>query len=38
VPCFIFERKYVVSGAQEPEFFFPMFDLVRTEQADAPAK
>src|SRR5579859_1218606 len=23
VPCFIFERKYVVSGAQEPEFFFP---------------
>jgi predicted DsbA family dithiol-disulfide isomerase len=39
VPCFIFERKYVISGAQEPEFFFPMFDLVRTEQAAAaPAK
>jgi predicted DsbA family dithiol-disulfide isomerase len=41
VPCFIFERKYVVSGAQEPEFFFPLFDLLKTEQvapAPAPAK
>jgi predicted DsbA family dithiol-disulfide isomerase len=39
VPCFIFDRKYVISGAQEPEFFYPMFDLVRTEQAAAaPAK
>jgi predicted DsbA family dithiol-disulfide isomerase len=37
VPCFIFERKYVVSGAQEPEFFFPLFDLLKSEQA-APAK
>ena len=34
VPCFIFERKYVVSGAQEPEFFFPIFDLLKTEQAE----
>lgn len=33
VPCFIFDRKYVVSGAQEPEFFFPLFDLLKTEQA-----
>ncbi|HUN48898.1 MAG TPA: DsbA family oxidoreductase [Stellaceae bacterium] len=32
VPCFIFERKYVVSGAQEPEFFYPLFDLLRNEQ------
>jgi predicted DsbA family dithiol-disulfide isomerase len=38
VPCFIFERKYVVSGAQEPEFFFPIFDLLKTEQVPAPAK
>ncbi len=38
VPCFIFERKYVVSGAQEPEFFFPLFDLLKTEQAAVPAK
>ncbi|HTZ78619.1 MAG TPA: DsbA family oxidoreductase [Stellaceae bacterium] len=32
VPCFIFERKYVVSGAQEPEFFYPLFDLLKNEQ------
>jgi predicted DsbA family dithiol-disulfide isomerase len=37
VPCFIFERKYVVSGAQEAEFFFPLFDLLKTEQAPARA-
>jgi predicted DsbA family dithiol-disulfide isomerase len=38
VPCFIFDRKYVVSGAQEAEFFFPLFDLLKTEQvAAAPA-
>lgn len=35
VPCFIFERKYVVSGAQEPEFFYPLFDLLRNEAASA---
>jgi predicted DsbA family dithiol-disulfide isomerase len=35
VPCFIFERKYVVSGAQEAEFFFPLFDLLKTEQGAA---
>ncbi len=29
VPCFIFERQYAVSGAQEPEFFLPIFDLVQ---------
>lgn len=29
VPCFIFERQYAVSGAQEPEFFLPVFDLVK---------
>lgn len=27
VPCFIFNKKYSVSGAQEPESFFPLFDL-----------
>jgi len=37
VPCFIFERKYVVSGAQEAEFFFPLFDLLKTEQPAASA-
>ena len=29
VPCFIFDRQYAISGAQEPEFFLPVFDLVR---------
>ena len=29
VPCFILDGKYAISGAQEPEFFFPIFDLVR---------
>ncbi len=28
VPCFIFEERYAISGAQEPEFFLPVFDLV----------
>jgi len=35
VPCFIFDKKYVVSGAQEPEFFFPLFDLLKNEQTKA---
>ncbi len=29
VPCFIFASQYAVSGAQESEFFLPVFDLVR---------
>ena len=29
VPCFVLDGKYAISGAQEPEFFFPIFDLVR---------
>lgn len=28
VPCFIFDKRYAVSGAQEPEYFLPLFDLV----------
>jgi predicted DsbA family dithiol-disulfide isomerase len=35
VPCFIFERKYVVSGAQSPELFLQVFDLVNKEAAAA---
>lgn len=38
VPCFIFDKKYVVSGAQEPEFFFPLFDLLKSERETAAAK
>jgi predicted DsbA family dithiol-disulfide isomerase len=34
VPCFIIEGKYAVSGAQLPEVFFQIFDLVRQEQAE----
>jgi predicted DsbA family dithiol-disulfide isomerase len=37
VPCFIFEKKYVVSGAQEAEFFFPLFDLLKSERETAAA-
>ncbi|HZB91704.1 MAG TPA: DsbA family oxidoreductase [Stellaceae bacterium] len=29
VPCFIFDRHYAISGAQEAEFFLPVFDLVQ---------
>ncbi len=29
VPCFIFEERYAISGAQDPEFFLPVFDLVQ---------
>jgi predicted DsbA family dithiol-disulfide isomerase len=35
VPCFIFEGQYAVSGAQEPEFFLPVFDLMRNGRAPA---
>ena len=36
VPCFIFERQYAVSGAQEPEFFLPVFDLVQNGGQPSP--
>lgn len=32
VPCFIVENRYAVVGAQEPEAFGPIFDLVREEE------
>ena len=35
VPCFIFNRRYAVAGAQEPEAFFPLFDLEPEEMAGA---
>lgn len=37
VPCFIFDRHYALAGAQEPEAFFPLFELVRNEAAGRPA-
>ena len=27
VPCFVVNGEYAISGAQEPEAFFPLFDL-----------
>ena len=38
VPCFIINRQYAVSGAQEPQAFFPLFDLDQVEQANLPAQ
>jgi predicted DsbA family dithiol-disulfide isomerase len=35
VPCFILDEQYAISGAQEPEFFLPMFDLVAVGGAAA---
>lgn len=35
VPCFIVDRSYAVSGAQEPEYFLPVFDLARNGKAVA---
>ncbi len=37
VPCFIVESRYAVVGAQEPEAFGPVFDLVREEERQAAA-
>jgi len=33
VPCFVLNGKYALSGAQEPESFFPLFDLIQQEAA-----
>ncbi len=29
VPCFVFERRYALSGAQEPQAFLPFLDMAR---------
>lgn len=33
VPCFVIDERYAVSGAQSPEVFFQIFDLVREEKS-----
>lgn len=33
VPCVVIDGKYALSGAQEPEFFLPLFDLARQDAA-----
>jgi len=35
VPCFVFEGRYAVVGAQEADAFLPVFDLVREEARQA---
>jgi predicted DsbA family dithiol-disulfide isomerase len=37
VPCFILERKYVVSGAQSPEMLMQVFEQINQDFADAEA-
>ncbi|MBV9522886.1 MAG: DsbA family oxidoreductase [Alphaproteobacteria bacterium] len=37
VPCFIVDGGYAISGAQEPEFFFPLFDLAQNAAVRASA-
>lgn len=37
VPCFIFDQHYALSGAQEPQAFFPVFDLALNGDAAQPA-
>lgn len=38
VPCFIVDRRYAVSGAQEPEYFMPLFDLAANPTPSADFK
>lgn len=35
VPCFVFNRRYALAGAQEPEAFFPLFELANNEDTDS---
>lgn len=37
VPCFVFDGRYALSGAQEPQAFFPLFDLALSTAALAQA-
>ena len=36
VPCFVFEKRYAVSGAQEPEVFTRVMDLIAHDGEDRP--
>ncbi|MBM3487180.1 MAG: DsbA family oxidoreductase [Alphaproteobacteria bacterium] len=38
VPCFIIDRKYAVSGAQAPEVFHQVFDLVLQDRREVAAE
>lgn len=36
VPCFVFDGRYAVSGAQEPSAFLPLLDLAREHAVSVP--
>jgi predicted DsbA family dithiol-disulfide isomerase len=38
VPCFIVDRRYALSGAQEPEAFFSLFDMISASRTNAVAE
>jgi predicted DsbA family dithiol-disulfide isomerase len=38
VPCFIVDRRYALSGAQEPEAFFSLFDMISASRTRAVAE
>jgi predicted DsbA family dithiol-disulfide isomerase len=38
VPCFVLDRGYAISGAQEPEMFLPLFDIATGIINPAPAE
>jgi predicted DsbA family dithiol-disulfide isomerase len=38
VPCFIVAQRYVVFGAQEPETFLQLFELLAREDAEVAAE
>ena len=38
VPCVVIDGKYALSGAQEPEFFLPLFDLACQDRAQPAAR
>lgn len=35
VPCFIINSQYALSGAQEPEAFYPLFEMAAQEESQA---
>lgn len=38
VPCFVLERGYAISGAQDPEMFLPLFDIAAGVVDPAPGE
>ena len=38
VPFYILDQQYAISGAQEPEAFYPLFDLLLAQRSDTPQK